>query len=315
MPPLPPYPRTNTLCDLCCTHRSAASARGARGASRGSLRLAYRSVRRVPTVALTSPSGQYARVAVRFLIGVVVLACLVSSCDSGSPHAAAPPTTQRVPTAGTQPTGPIVLSSVAPQKSNCAINLVNDAFTGSFATASAIGWVGNDHGVVTCLGGRFYVQDPFNKAFGFGIYAGTPTTWVDADGYLPAQITSFSRRGVAGRDHRIRRPHRRRRPRVRRRLQPGRGDRTRPACVAVADPFPSAGLVPLASARSRVGPHSSAVHDYVIAVDRFGNSYPWPSDRRVDWRRQLRRALRAHACVLERTAEQDRASERSGPRS
>ena len=37
----------------------------------------------------------------------------------------------------------------------------------------------------------------FNHAFGFGIYGGGPTTWVDADGYLPAQITSFTRQGAA----------------------------------------------------------------------------------------------------------------------
>jgi hypothetical protein len=35
--------------------------------------------------------------------------------------------------------------------------------------------------------------------------------------------------------------------------------------------------VPLASAPNRVRPHASAVHDYVLAVDRFGGTYGWPS--------------------------------------
>ena len=47
--------------------------------------------------------------------------------------------------------------------------------------------------------------------------------------------------------------------------------------VVTADPFPSAGLVALSTAPARVGPRSSATHDYVLAVDQFGSSYPWPS--------------------------------------
>src|SRR5262249_58372320 len=56
---------------------------------------------------------------------------------------------------------------------------------------------GNQYGVVTCFGGRFFVQGARNRAFGFGIYAGEPATWVDDQGYLPAQVTSFSYRRVA----------------------------------------------------------------------------------------------------------------------
>ena len=217
--------------------------------------------------------------ATRLVICLAVLACLVSACDSGSPHAASSTSTSTNAAAGTHATSsPIVLTSVTPAKSNCAINLVNDAFTGAYATASAIGWIGNEHGVVTCLGGRFYVQGDIGKAFGFGIYADTPTTWVDTDGYLPAQITSFSRQGVAV-------------------VITEFADRvvvaghayvavycrvavTNPtSAVAVANPFPSVGLVPLATAPVRVAPHASAVHDYVLAVDRFGGAYPWLSPR------------------------------------
>ena len=65
-----------------------------------------------------------------------------------------------------------------------------------YGTASAIGWEGNHQGVVTCLGGTFYVLGRINTNFGFGIYSGTPTTWTLADGYLPAQITTFRRSGA-----------------------------------------------------------------------------------------------------------------------
>jgi hypothetical protein len=207
----------------------------------------------------------------RLLIGVIVVACLASACTSGSHKTAASTTTLAHPTAT------IVLPAGTPAKSDCAFNIVNDAITGADGTASAIGWVGNEHGVVTCLGGRFFVQGRFSTALGFGIYTGTPTKWADADGYLPAQITSFSRDGVAI-------------------VITEFADRivlagnayvavyarvavTNPTTGAVvADPFPSAGLVPLATAPDQVAPHASAVHDYVVAVDRFGQSYPWPSD-------------------------------------
>jgi hypothetical protein len=158
----------------------------------------------------------------------------------------------------------------------CTWNFTIDAITGSHGSASAIGWAGNHQGVVTCLGGSFYVQDGINRTFGFGLYAGGRTTWVDADGYLPAQVTSFNRSGarisitefadrltlgghayvavycrVAVANH---------------------GDR-----AITADPGASAGLISLGSGPDTVAPHRTAVHDYVVAVDRFGNSYSWPS--------------------------------------
>ena len=82
------------------------------------------------------------------------------------------------------------------RKYDCTYNVSTDAFTGAYGTASAIGWEGNEQGVVTCLGGTFFVQDGIYKNFGFGIYDGAPTTWTDADGYLPAQITTFRRSGA-----------------------------------------------------------------------------------------------------------------------
>ncbi len=47
--------------------------------------------------------------------------------------------------------------------------------------------------------------------------------------------------------------------------------------VVDANPEASPGLVPLDAAPDAVSPHTSVDHDYVIASDRFGGTYPWPS--------------------------------------
>jgi hypothetical protein len=213
-------------------------------------------------------------VARRVLIAVVVLACVASACDSGS-KAHAPASTKTTRT--TEPSAPkIVLARTKPGAANCAFNAASEAFTGERATASAIGWAGNEHGVVTCLGGRFYVQGDIGKAFGFGIYDDDPTTWIDFDGYLPAQVTTFERQGVGVAITEF----------ADRVVIAGRAyvavycrvvETNQRNGVAVADPFPSPGLLPLAAAPATLRAHGSATHDYVLAVDRFGGSYPWPS--------------------------------------
>jgi len=129
-----------------------------------------------------------------------------------------------------------------------------------------------------CSSDLFFVQSGINKAFGFGIYDGGPTTWVDADGYLPEQLTTF-RRG----DARVRISE------LADRIVVGgqpfvavysRVEVRNPTShTIVADPQPTPGLVALATAPTHVAPHGSAVHDYVIAVDRFGARTAWPSAR------------------------------------
>jgi hypothetical protein len=160
--------------------------------------------------------------------------------------------------------------------SACTWNFTIDAITGTHGTASAIGWAGNHQGVTTCLGGSFYVQDGISKTFGFGIYSGSPTTWVDADGYLPAQITTFHDAGalvaitefadqvVLGGNAYVA---------VYCRVTVTNGT----SHSVSADPEASPGLIPLTAAPDVVGPHRTATHDYVLAVDRFGNSYAWPT--------------------------------------
>ena len=110
-----------------------------------------------------------------------------------------PPTPAPGATLATTGSGPA-------SKYDCALSNrpADVAFTGADGSASEIGWEGNQQGVVTCLGGVFYIQDVLyenygigsGNNYGFGIYDGGPTTWTDADGYLPAQITSFSRYGA-----------------------------------------------------------------------------------------------------------------------
>ena len=161
----------------------------------------------------------------------------------------------------------------------CAFNVNTEAWTGAYGTASAIGWLGNHEGVVTCLGGTFLVQDGPGGLFqqeGFGIYGGQRTTWADADGYLPAQVTTFRDQGAtvsitefADRVVLSGDPYVAVYCRVR---------VTNPTGRAVsADPDASPALVPLNAAPDTVAPHHTVQHDYVLAADRFGLDNPWPS--------------------------------------
>ncbi len=158
----------------------------------------------------------------------------------------------------------------------CTFNVDTTAWTGAYGTASEIGWEGNHQGVVTCLGGTFHVQNGIDRNFGFGIYTGTPTTWTDADGYLPAQVTTFPHSGatvsvtefadklVLGGNAFVA-------------VYSRVGIRNPTDHVVVANPGVSSGLVPLNSEPDSVKAHASVTHDYVVAVDRFGKNYSWPS--------------------------------------
>lgn len=157
----------------------------------------------------------------------------------------------------------------------CTVN-PNGYITGADGTAGAMGWAGNQSGVVACLGGSFYLQDGINRSYEFGIYAGNPTTWTNASGWLPALVTRFPDGGTTVTITEF----------VDRVVLGGHPFALLYARVAVrnptshpvtADPAPSPGLVALASVSDRVAPGRTAVHDYVIAADRFGGTYPWPS--------------------------------------
>ncbi len=162
---------------------------------------------------------------------------------------------------------------------------------GTFGDASVIGWTGNTQAVTACLGGSFFVDTSpagagpgsggtaavTGTTYGYGIYNDTATTWTNADGYLPALVTAFHSGGA-------------------RISITNFGDEvtigghayvaiysrvavTNPTSSALSvNPQPSPGLIPLnPSAPMTVPPGQTVDHDYVVASDRFGGSYPWPS--------------------------------------
>ncbi len=184
----------------------------------------------------------------------------------------------RVGAVGTAPVAPVASPPGPSSAYDCTLMSTPAAvaFTGADGTASEIGWEGNQQGVVTCLGGTFLVQDGVYKDYGFGIYNGTRTTWVDADGYLPAQITSFGYSGarvsitefadklVLGGDDYVA-------------VYSRVGVSNPTAHEITANPEASAGLVPLNAGTDVVAAHSTVDHDYVVSADRFGATYPWPT--------------------------------------
>jgi hypothetical protein len=142
--------------------------------------------------------------------------------------------------------------------------------------SSAIGWAGNGQGANACLGGSFYVPNGINTTYGFGVYNNSPTTWTNADGYLPALVTSFTSSGakvsitnfgdrvVIGGNPYV--------------LIYSRVAVHNPTSQALTvDPQPSPGLVPLNNASDQVSPGATVDHDYVVAEDRFGGTYAWPT--------------------------------------
>ena len=172
---------------------------------------------------------------------------------------------------------------------SCAANgpAGNQTVYGTFGDASVLGWAGNHQGVPACLGGSFFVishGQPGNgtttpvtgTTYGYGVYDDSATTWANADGYLPALVTTFHRDGarisitnfgdkvtVGGHAYVV----------IYSRVQVAN-----PTGQALSiDPQASAGLVPLNPAGDTVPAHGTVNHDYAVAADRFGGSYAWPS--------------------------------------
>ena len=165
---------------------------------------------------------------------------------------------------------------------------------GTFGDASAIGWAGNSQGVVACLGGSFWVDTSgpnggpgsastaavSGTTYGYGVYNDSKTSWANADGYLPAMVTSFSRDGakisitnfgdqvtVGGHSFVI---------------IYSRVAVTNPTGQAITvDPQASAGLIALNSASDTVPAYSTVDHDYAVPSDKFGGSYAYPSNSAI----------------------------------
>ncbi|MDX6335117.1 MAG: hypothetical protein QOG05_2457, partial [Streptosporangiaceae bacterium] len=142
-------------------------------------------------------------------------------------------------------------------------------------TAAAIGWAGNDEAVVACLSGSFVVKNT-GQLYGYGIYTGGATAWVNAGGYLPALTTSFHSGDAAVSITNF-------------------GDKvtiggnpfvviysrvavTNPTRRPItADPKPTSNLIPLRTASDVVPPRSTVNHDYAVFSDKFAGSYPYPN--------------------------------------
>jgi hypothetical protein len=142
--------------------------------------------------------------------------------------------------------------------------------------SSAIGWLGNSQGANACLGGSFYVPNGIDTTYGFGVYNNSPTTWTNADGYLPALVTSFTSTGakvsitnfgdrvvIGGNPYVL--------------IYSRVAVQNPTSQTLTVDPQPSPGLVPLNNASDQVSPGATVNHDYVVAEDKFGGTYAWPT--------------------------------------
>ena len=145
--------------------------------------------------------------------------------------------------------------------------------------SAAIGWSGNQQAVVACLSGSFVVKNT-GQTYGYGVYDGSLTSWKNADGYLPALITSF-RKGdaqisitnfaddITVQGHQF--------VAVYSRVQITNTGRK---SISV-DPQASDNLVPLNQASNTVRPHHTVVHDYAVFSDEFGSTAAYPSNTQL----------------------------------
>ena len=173
--------------------------------------------------------------------------------------------------------GPVAVTSAASAQTSgpvCGTSTTTEYAQGT--TAAAIGWAGNDEAVVACLSGSFVVKNT-GQLYGYGIYTGGATAWVNADGYLPAlttsfhsgqaavSITNFGDKVTIGGNPFV--------------VIYSRVTVTNPTSRPItADPEPTPNLIPLRAASDVVPPRSTVNHDYAVFSDRFAGSYPYPSN-------------------------------------
>jgi hypothetical protein len=143
------------------------------------------------------------------------------------------------------------------------------------ATAAAIGWAGNNEAVVACLSGSFVVKNT-QATYGYGVYDASRTTWVNAEGYLPALVTSFTKNGAQVSITNFA-------DKVTVGAHPfvavySRVSVHNPTGHAVTvDPQATSNLVPLNAASNSVPAHRTVNHDYAVFSDEFGASYAYPT--------------------------------------
>lgn len=147
---------------------------------------------------------------------------------------------------------------------------------------SSFGWEGDRHAPIAYIDGSYLLRDRGELMVTFGV-PDIPGTieWTNAEGYLPAFISSFSKRGldvsiqsfsddatVSGN-----------------RFEVAYSRMTVTNTSAEAQPLPvvSAELVPLTptTRATTIAPGDTVVRDYAIAADRFTGTYAWPSTAEV----------------------------------
>ena len=120
------------------------------------------------------------------------------------------------------------------------------------------------------------MRDGKNVTLGYGAYDNAPTTWVNADGYLPALVTTFHRSGarvqitnfadsvtIGGHRYVV----------VYSRFAV-HNLTSKPVTIK---PYATPGLTRLTNPAARVPAGKTVHHDYAVAADRFGNSYAFPT--------------------------------------
>jgi len=146
------------------------------------------------------------------------------------------------------------------------------------SAVGVIGWDGDQDAPFAYNDGSLHIRAGKNVTVGFGIYNNPGNLqWYNAGGYHPALVTQFERDKttvkitdfadqvtIGGNSYEA----------VYSRVSVTNHD----TVSHTEAPAPSAGLLPLNSVSDTVAAGQTANHDYVIATDRFGNSYPWPAD-------------------------------------
>ncbi|MCX2951594.1 hypothetical protein [Lentzea sp. NEAU-D7] len=143
--------------------------------------------------------------------------------------------------------------------------------------SASIGWEGDYYGVLTHKDGSFDVHSGPNTTVRFGIYNNPARVqWFNAGGYYPALTTQFERDNstvtitnfgdrvtIGGRDFVA----------VYSRVRVVNHD----TVAHVLDPAPTGGTHALTRPSTTIQPGQTTDFDYVIAADRFGQGYAWPT--------------------------------------
>ena len=152
---------------------------------------------------------------------------------------------------------------------------------------SCFGWDGDKDAAIAYRDGSFYIRDGKNIKVGFDIYNYPASMkWYNHSGYLPCLVTEFERDGCTvkimnfGDKITIARDNYSRGMTIHKFVAAySRVSVYNNSTEAVIlDPRASEFLVKLNSPGNEVAAGETINHDYVIAIDRFGGSYAWPSD-------------------------------------